>query len=54
MRALQRFVREESGATMTEYGIMVALIAAVAIAIVRSVGTKVNGGFTNVENQSGW
>ncbi|MEN9507745.1 MAG: Flp/Fap pilin component [Gemmatimonadota bacterium] len=48
MSKFRQFVREESGATMTEYGIMVALIAAVAVVVIRSVGTKVNTGFQNV------
>jgi pilus assembly protein Flp/PilA len=43
-----RFVREESGATMVEYGIMVALIAALAIAVIKVVGQKTNNGFQNV------
>jgi len=46
--AIRRFVREESGATMVEYGIMVALVAAVAIAVVKVVGSKVNNGFQSV------
>ena len=46
--AISRFVREESGATMVEYGIMVALVAAVAIAVVKVVGSKVNNGFQSV------
>ena len=45
---IRRFIREVSGATMVEYGIMVALIAVVAIAAVRTLGTSVNGGFTNI------
>lgn len=43
-----RFVREDSGATMVEYGIMVALIAALAIAVIKVVGQKVNNGFQAV------
>ena len=41
----RRFVREESGATMVEYGIMVALIAAIAIAVIKVIGQKTNNGF---------
>ena len=46
--AIRRFVREESGATMVEYGIMVALIAAIAIAVIKIIGSKVNNGFESV------
>ena len=42
------FLAEESGATMVEYGIMVALIAAVAIAVVKIVGSKTNNSFESV------
>jgi pilus assembly protein Flp/PilA len=37
---------DESGATMVEYGLMVALIAVVCIAAVSLLGTKVRGNFT--------
>ena len=39
---------DESGATMVEYGIMVALIAAVCIAAVQVLGGKVNNAFGTV------
>jgi pilus assembly protein Flp/PilA len=38
--ALRYYVRNEKGATAVEYGIMVALIAAVIIASVTIVGTQ--------------
>ena len=40
---------EETGATAVEYGIMVALIAAVIVGMVTLVGTDVLGAFTTVE-----
>jgi pilus assembly protein Flp/PilA len=40
------FVREE-GATMVEYGLMVALIAVVCIAAVTLLGTSIQGIFTS-------
>lgn len=46
----QRFFSEESGATMVEYGVMVALIAAVCVVIVGTLGNKVNNAFTLVSN----
>jgi len=42
------FLRDEEGATAVEYGIMVAAIAAVIIAVVIAVGTKTNAAFENV------
>lgn len=41
-----RFLDDDSGATMVEYGIMVGLIAAVCIAIVSTMGGTVQGLFS--------
>ena len=40
------FVRDEDGATMIEYGIMVALIAVVCIGAVTALGLGANATFT--------
>ncbi len=45
---ISRFVRDEDGATMVEYGLMVALIAVVLIAIVTSVGQSLSSMFNQV------
>ena len=45
---LKRFVKEEEGATMVEYGLMVALIAVVCIVAVTAIGTKLAAKFTTV------
>lgn len=42
--------RDERGATAVEYGLMVALIAAVIITAVALVGTRLGILFTNVAN----
>ena len=42
---------KEKGATAVEYGIMVAAIAAVIIAVVISIGGKVEGGFNTVDGE---
>jgi pilus assembly protein Flp/PilA len=47
----KRFVREESGATAVEYGLMVAAIAAVIITIVFSIGFKLNNSYTFVDSE---
>ena len=41
----------ERGATMVEYGVMVALIAAIAIVVVAALGVKVNAAFELVEGK---
>ena len=43
--------KKERGATAVEYGIMVALIAAVIITIVATLGTQLNTMFTTISGQ---
>ena len=43
-----RFVRDESGATAIEYGLIAALIAVVIIGAVTSVGTSLTTTFGSV------
>jgi len=45
------FVREEEGATALEYGLLAALIAAVIIGAVRTLGTTLNTTFTDINTQ---
>ncbi|MBI4730361.1 MAG: Flp family type IVb pilin [Acidobacteria bacterium] len=40
--------REEKGAAAVEYGLLVALIAAVIVVVVKALGTKVKTGFDTV------
>jgi pilus assembly protein Flp/PilA len=48
---LKRFLREQSGATAIEYGLIVALIAVVIIVAVTSVGNSLKASFTSVNNK---
>jgi len=48
MTYLARFLRDESGATAIEYGLIAALIAVVIIGAVTTVGTNLSGTFTTV------
>ena len=45
---ISRFLRDESGATAIEYGLIAALIAVVVIGAVTAVGTGLSGTFTTV------
>ncbi len=45
-----RFVKDESGATAIEYGLIVALIAVVIITAVTAVGTNLNSKFGSINN----
>jgi len=54
---LQRFsarardlCRDDEGATMVEYGLMVALIAIVCIGAVTTIGTNLNSVFVDIGN----
>ena len=51
MRTLfQRFVRDESGATAIEYGLIAAGISVAIITVVQGLGTKLNSTFGSVKN----
>jgi len=43
--------RDDRGATAVEYGLIVALIAAVIVAIVFTLGQQILAAFTTVSNQ---
>ena len=43
-----RFVRDESGATAIEYGLIAALIAVVIIGTLQAVGSNLTATFTKV------
>jgi pilus assembly protein Flp/PilA len=46
----KRFIKDESGATAIEYGLIAALIAVVVITAVTTIGTNLRGTFNNVAN----
>jgi len=46
-----RLVRDERGATAVEYGLLVALIAAVIIGAVVILGGKINTAFGSINSQ---
>ena len=50
MRTVSRFLRDESGATAIEYGLIAAGIAVAIIAAVNSLGSALTGTFSSVEN----
>ena len=51
MSLLSRFLRDESGATAIEYGLIAAGISVAIIAIVNGIGTKLATAFTSIETQ---
>ena len=48
MHLLKHFIRNESGATAIEYGMIAALISVVIIAALTTIGTKLNTAFTSI------
>ncbi|MBX9842603.1 MAG: Flp family type IVb pilin [Xanthobacteraceae bacterium] len=48
---VSRFVKDESGATAIEYGLIAAGISVAIIAIVNGIGDKLKGTFTSVSTQ---
>ena len=51
MSLVSRFLRDESGATAIEYGLIAAGISVVIIALVNGIGTKLETAFTKIETQ---
>lgn len=45
-----RFAKDESGATAIEYGLIAGLISVVILAVLGSIGSKLNTKFTNISN----
>jgi pilus assembly protein Flp/PilA len=50
MKKVIHFFKDEEGATMVEYALMVALIAAVCVGAVTLLGGNANTSFTNSAN----
>ena len=48
MRMVQNFLKDESGATAIEYGLIAAGISVAIIAVVQGLGTKLKSTFTAV------
>ncbi|MBX3519707.1 MAG: Flp family type IVb pilin [Xanthobacteraceae bacterium] len=48
-----RFLKDESGATAIEYGLIAACISVAIIAIVQGIGTKLTNTFTSVKTGLG-
>lgn len=45
------FLQEEDGATVVEYGVLIALIIAVCIVIIQVLGGKVNNAYDSVNSK---
>ncbi|HSZ59004.1 MAG TPA: Flp family type IVb pilin [Tepidisphaeraceae bacterium] len=50
MRSILSFIRDESGGEVLEYALVAGLIVIAAIAAITTVGTKVLGRWTSLQN----
>jgi pilus assembly protein Flp/PilA len=50
MKGIKRFFRDEEGAALVEYGLLVGLIAAVCVLVVTTLGTTIKGYFTTINS----
>lgn len=47
---IQRFIHEEEGQTLVEYGLLLSLIALIVIGVLNLMGRKVSNTFNTVED----
>jgi Flp pilus assembly pilin Flp len=47
----RRFLSDDGGATLLEYGMLTLLITVLSIVAVKSIGLKVSSGFSSVDTQ---
>lgn len=50
MDVIRRLLRDEAGATMVEYAILVALLSIAAIVIIFAVGAQLDAAYSRVQN----
>lgn len=51
VKRMKELLKDEEGATMVEYALMLALIAVACILIIQGLGTKVGNTFTECAEQ---
>jgi pilus assembly protein Flp/PilA len=49
--SIQKFARDETGATAIEYGLIAGLISVVILTILGTIGTDLKAIFTTIENR---
>jgi len=50
-KLIPRFLKDDSGATAIEYGLIAAGISVAIIAVVNGIGSKLNTAFTSISTQ---
>ena len=51
MSMIRKFVKDDSGATAIEYGLIAALVSVAIIAMLTTLGTELGNTFTNVATE---
>jgi pilus assembly protein Flp/PilA len=51
LQLIARFRRDERGAALVEYGLLVGLIAVICVVAITAVGTQVSTLFSNIASQ---
>jgi pilus assembly protein Flp/PilA len=51
MNVVNRFAKDESGATAIEYGLIAALISVVIIGVLSTIGTRLNAKFQAIADE---
>lgn len=51
MNAVRRFLRDETAIAVTEYGLLIALVAVLLIGVVTLFGSQIGSWFANKTNQ---
>jgi pilus assembly protein Flp/PilA len=50
MKTLVKFLKDESGATAIEYGLIAAGISVAIVAVLKGVGSDLKGSFVSMQN----
>ncbi|WP_069187959.1 Flp family type IVb pilin [Bacillus sp. FJAT-27251] len=53
LEKMKNLVVEEEGQAMTEYGLIIALVAVVVVGAIATIGTKLNGKFGEIVTKLG-
>jgi pilus assembly protein Flp/PilA len=53
LQLINRFRRNEDGAALAEYGLLVALIAVVCVTVIQTLGTSVSTAFSKIASAIG-
>jgi Flp pilus assembly pilin Flp len=53
MSSILQFIKEEEGAEVVEVGIWLALVVAISVGLIATIGTGIQGAFTTISTTPG-